>query len=389
MENFTFNNTTKIIFGKGTEKHVGKEVKQYGSKILLHYGTESIKKSGLYETIKKSLKEDQIEFIELDHVVPNPRLNLVREGIKICRDNKIDFILAAGGGSVIDSAKAIAVGVKYDGDVWDFFRQEAIPEETLPVGVILTIPASGSETSGGTVITNEDGNYKRPVSYDFMRPKFAILNPELTLTLPLYQTACGIVDMMSHVMERYFTNTKNVDLTDHLCEATLKSIIKNAEFLMKDPDNYDLRAEIMWAGSIAHNGLLGTGRVADWGSHDIEHEISGIYDIAHGAGLAIVLPAWMKYVYKHDIARFAQFANRVWNVDYEFRYPERTALSGIERMEDFFKLIGMPTRLLDVKIGDDRFDEMAKKAADDGRPRSNFIKIHQKDMIAILRLALK
>jgi len=310
MENFEFISPTKIIFGRSTESLVGEEVKKYSNKILFHYGGGSIKRIGLYEKVVGSLKEAGVKFIELPGVKPNPRLSLVQEGIKLCRKNKIDFILAVGGGSVIDSAKAIGVGVPYEGNVWDFYTGKATPKETLPVGVVLTIPGAGSEASNSSVITNEEGWYKRSLNNDIIRPKFAIMNPEVTFSVSSYYTACGAADMMAHVMERYFTNTRNTDLTDRLCEATLKTIIKNVQIALKEPSNYDARAELMWASTIAHNGLLGTGRVGDWASHLIEHELSGLYDVTHGAGLAVIFPAWMKYVYKHRTDKFVQFATK-------------------------------------------------------------------------------
>lgn len=384
MLNFTFQNTTKMIFGKDTELQAAKEVKNYGNKVLFHYGGGSIKRSGLYEKLIKSLKDENLEVIELGGVQPNPRVDLVREGVKICKENNIDFILAVGGGSVVDSAKAIGIGAKYDGDVWDFYTGTKLGE-SLPVGVVLTIAAAGSESSTGSVITNEDGNFKRPASNPLPRPEFAVLNPELTFSLPEYQTACGAADIMSHVLERYFTNDKDVDFTDRLCEATLRTIIKNASIALKEPENYAARAEIMWAGSIAHNGLLNTGRTGCWGSHNIEHEISALYDIAHGAGLAIVLPAWMTYVYRHDINRFVQFASRVWDVEIDLDNPERTALEGIARMKSFFKSLGLPVSLKEANIPTDRLEEMAQKATAD-KPTGNFVKLDKNDVLNILEL---
>jgi alcohol dehydrogenase len=388
MLNFVFQNKTKIIFGKGTENEVGKETKAYGSRVLLHYGGGSIKASGLYDTVMKSLKGEGIEVFELSGVKPNPRLSLVREGIKLCRENNIDFILAVGGGSVIDSAKGIGIGVKYDGDVWDFYTGKAYAKETLPLGVVLTIPAAGSESSDGSVITNEEGWYKRSTGSPIMRPKFAIMNPELTYTLPAYQTACGAADIMAHVMERYFVTEKDIDFTDRLCEATLRTIVKNVPLALAEPNSYATRAEVMWAGTVAHNDLLSTGRGGDWASHGIEHEISGIYDIAHGAGLAIVFPAWMKYVYKNDVNRFVQFATRVWDVEPDFNHPERTAQEGIERMKSFFKFIGLPVSLSDANIPDDRLEEMAAKCAGEGAI-GGFVRLNKNDVLNILKLAAK
>lgn len=386
MLNFTYNNRTKIIFGKDTELQAAKEAKVYGNKILIHYGNGSIKKNGLYERLIKCFKDENLEVFELPGVHPNPRLSLVREGIKLCKDNNIDFILAVGGGSVIDSAKAIGIGTMYDGDVWDFYDGKAKPQNSLPVGVVLTIPAAGSESSTGSVITNEDGWYKRPASNPVPRPEFAILNPELTYSLPAYQTACGAADIMAHVLERYFTNDKDVDFTDRLCESTLKTIIENAPIVLKESHNYAARAEIMWAGSVAHNGLLNTGRTGDWGSHNIEHELSALYDIAHGAGLTIIIPAWMKYVYKHDVKRFVQFASRVWDIEIDPSNPETTALKGIERTKDFFKSMGLPVCLKEANIPSDKFEEMAEKATKMG-PIGNFVKLEKDDVLSIFKLA--
>ncbi|ERJ11440.1 iron-containing alcohol dehydrogenase [Haloplasma contractile] len=388
MQNFIYDNKTRIIFGKDTETQVGEEVKQYGKKVLLHYGGGSIKKYGLYDRVVASLKEADLSVVELGGVKPNPRLSLVNEGIDLCKEHDIDFIIAVGGGSVIDSAKAIGFGAKYEGDVWDFFTGKEQITNTIPLGVILTIPAAGSEASTGTVITKEEGLYKRSAGSLLIRPKFAIMNPEVTYTLPDYQTSCGACDMFAHVMERYFTNESDVDFTDQLCEATMRTIIKQSKSAIEHPNDYAARAEIMWAGTIAHNGLLGTGRIEDWASHVIEHEISAIYDIAHGAGLAIVFPAWMKYVYKKDVKRFAQFANRVFGVELDLNNLERTALEGIERIKLFFKQIGLPTSLKDAGIDSDRLEEMAKKATENG-PFGNFVNLDEDDVLNILKLTVE
>ena len=386
MLDFTFHNATKIIFGRDTEKQVGQEISRYGKRVLLHYGGGSIKKTGLYDRVVESLKESGVEIFELGGVMPNPRLSLVREGIKLCRKNNVDAILAVGGGSVIDSAKAIGIGVPYEGDVWDFYSKGKKVEEMLPLGVVLTIPAAGSESSGGSVITNEDGWYKRATNSVAMRAKFAIMNPELTFTLPAYQTAVGAVDIMSHVMERYFTNVKNVDFTDRLCEATLRTMIRNTPIAIKEPENYDARAEIMWAGTIAHNDLLSTGRMGDWATHGMEHELSAIYDIAHGGGLAIMWAPWMTYVYKHDVERFAQFAYRVWDVEPDFRNQEKVALEGIKRLKEFFASLGIPVTLTGAGIPEDKFDEMARKATEEG-PLGQFVKLDKDDVKKIYELA--
>jgi len=356
VENFRFLSPTEIIFGRGTENQVGEQVRKYAQKVLFHYGGGSIKRTGLYARVMASLAQQGIEIVELGGVQPNPRLSLVREGIELCRREGITFILAVGGGSVIDSAKAIGVGVPYDGDVWDFYAGKAVPQATIPVGVVLTIAAAGSEASKSSVITNEDGWFKRGINYDVIRPVFAIMNPELTFTLPPYQTACGVADIMAHVMERYFSPTPYIELLDRLCEATLKAVISSAYRVMDNPADYNARAQIMRAGTIAHNDLLSTGRIGDWASHQMEHEISAMYDLAHGAGLAIIFPAWMKYVYKQHLDRFVQFANRVWDVEVNFAHPEVTALEGIRRLERFFTDIGLPTRLSHADIGSEHLD---------------------------------
>lgn len=387
MLNFTFSNTTKIIFGKGVEAKVGAEAALWGKKVLLHYGSGHIVRSGLKDRVVASLKESGIDFVELGGVQPNPRLSLVHEGIALAKKERIDFILAVGGGSVIDSAKAIAIGIPYQGDVWDFYEGKARAKECIPLGVILTIPAAGSESSTSTVITKEEGWLKRGYGEVLLRPKFAFMNPELTYSLPSYQTACGVSDMMAHIMERYFTNEKEVGFSDQLCEAALRSIIAEAPIAIAEPENYGARANIMWAGTLAHNDLLGMGRLGDWASHNIEHELSALYDLAHGAGLSIVFPAWMKYVYKHDLNRFVQFAVRVFHVEQDFQHPERTILEGIRRLEGFFRRIGLPTTLAEAALPTDRLEEMAAKAtAGDTATLGSFVELGQKDVLAIYHL---
>jgi len=397
MENFVYQSPTKIIFGKGTEAEVGKEVKRFADKILMvYYEDQIIKKIGLYDKVIKSLKDEKIEIFELGKVKPNPVLSTVYEGIKICRDNNIAFMLAVGGGSVIDTAKAISIGVKYNGDVWDFYSDSyqtgKKPKEYLQVGVILTIPAAGSETSWASVITKEEGQLKRFFADDKLRPVFAILNPEITFTLPTNQTLNGISDMISHNLERYFTVQKGIDATDRFLESAIKSLMKNAYIVLEKPQDYDARAEIMWLGLLSMNGILAQGRIEDWASHMIEHEISGIYDtVAHGAGLSIVTPAWMKYVYKHDVNKFAQFAIRVFGADINFGKEESIALEGIRRLENFYKEVGLPVKLSELKnvnITDSSLDEMAKKCTNGG-PVGSFVKLDKKDCLNILKLAAK
>ena len=349
MNNFTFFSPTKFVFGKGKENEAGKYVKEFlGSKVLIHYGGGSVIKSGLLDRVKKSLDTEGIKYVELGGVKPNPRDTLVYKGIDLCRKENVDFILAVGGGSVIDSAKAIAMGVVYDGDFWDFYSGKAKIKKALPLATILTIAAAGSEGSGDSVITKEEGLLKRGAGSEFIRPKFSIMNPELTCTLSPYQTACGATDIMAHVFERYFTNTTEVEITDRLCEAVLITMVKETPRVIEDPNNYDARANIMWAGTVAHNGIVGVGREQDWNSHNIEHEMSALYDCAHGAGLAVIFPAWMEFVVDHNVMRFAQMASRVFGCAMNFENPKETALNGIKAFRKFLKSIGMPINFEEI-----------------------------------------
>ena len=388
MQNFRYCSPTEIIFGRETHIAVGEETKKYGKKVLLHYGGGHIKRSGLYDQIIASLNAADVDFVELGGVRPNPRIDIVHEGIALARESGVDFILAVGGGSVIDSAKAIGIGAPYDGDVWDFYSGKAEPAATLPVGVVLTIPASGSESSKSSVISGGDNDDKRPANFELQRPVFAILNPELTFSLPPYQTACGAADIMAHAIERYFSPTRDVEFTDRLCEAGLKTIISNAPKVLAVPDDYAARAEIMWAGSVIHNDLFSTGRAGDWSSHRIEHELSAINDVAHGAGLAIMLPAWMQYVYKQDISRFVQYALRVWNIEQDFFDPEKTALAGIARTKAFFKSIGLPTSLKEIGIDETHFGRIADNCTKDAEGKlGSFVRLDVRDIHAILEIA--
>jgi len=392
MQNFEYCNKTKIIFGKGTEAQIGKETALYAKRILLHHSGGSTVRSGLIDKVKSSLKEAGVELIELTGVQPNPRLSLVREGIEIVKKEKLEMIIAVGGGSAIDSSKAIAVGAVNDGDVWEFFDRKRSTDKALPVGTIVTIPAAGSESSISSVITNEEGPWKRGINFQCIRPVFSIMNPELTYTLPLYQTACGITDMMAHIMERYFTKEENVELTDELCEGALRTIIRNARKIFSGGENnYEARAEIMWAGALAHNGLLDTGRIGDWASHALDHELSALFEITHGAGLAIIFPAWIKYNINENLqaasmARFARFAEKVWGVNGAFYDMKQAALEGVNRMEHFFKSIGMPTLFSDTNIDPSRIGEMAKRVVHFG-PVGNYRKLEEKDAEAIYKLA--
>jgi len=378
---------TKIIFGKGTEDQVGQESALFSKRILLHHSGGHAVKSGLLDRVKASLKSAGVEWVELDGVQPNPRLSLVYKGIDIVKKEKLEFILAVGGGSVIDSAKAIAMGAVDEGDVWDFFERKRAVTKALPLGTVLTIPAAGSESSESTVITNEAGPWKRGAGSDHIRPVFSILNPELSYSLPAFQTACGISDMMAHIMERYFTTEPNVELTDELCEGALRTIVRNArKIFLGGERNYDARAEIMWAGALAHNNLLGTGRIGDWSSHNIGHELSALYDIAHGASLSIVFPAWMTYNLKVDTKRFARFAAKVWGVDGAFYDFEQAAKEGILRMKDFFRSIGLPVSFAEAKLDTSRIGEMAERTVKFG-PFGSYRKLEEKDVEAIYRIA--
>ena len=345
MLDFTYYTPTKVFFGREMHKEVGKIIKEYGYKtIMMQYGKGSIKKSGVYEDVMTSLLDNGIKVIEMGGVEPNPKLSFVRDAIKVAKENKVEMILAVGGGSVLDSSKATAAGAQCDDDVWDFSTRVKEVKNSLPIGCILTISAAGSEMSSSAVITNSEINIKRGFNTDLNRCQFAICNPELTFSVSKYQTACGIVDIMSHTMERYFTVCEPTDITDRISEGLLKSVINSGKILMNEPENYDARANIMWASSLSHNGLTGCGRENALPVHQLEHALSGEYDyISHGAGLAVLFPAWARYVYKENIQRFSQFARRVWDV--EEKDDEKAALLGIEKMEEFFKAIEMPLTL--------------------------------------------
>lgn len=388
MNNFNFYSPTSFIFGKERESEAGKYVKRFGgTKVLIHFGGGSAVKSGLLNRIKNSLAEENINFTELGGVMPNPRSGLVYEGIEICKRENIDFILAVGGGSVIDSAKAIALGTLYDGDFWDFYQGKQL-EKALPIATILTISAAGSEGSTGSVITHENGMLKRAANSDVLRPVFSILNPELTCTLSNYQTACGATDMMAHILERYFTNTTDVEITDRLCEAVLLTVIKEAPKALANPNDYEARANIMWAGMVAHNDICGVGREQDWSTHQIEHELSGLYDVAHGAGLAVMFPAWMKYVMKHDVMRFAQFAVRVWGCEMDYQQPENTAKQGIAKFEQFLTSIGMPIRFSGLGAKAEDIPTLVQTLGLREHTLGSFVKLTKEDVTKIYELAV-
>ncbi len=392
MRDFVYYAPTEVVFGKESEEQVAGLVKKYGGhKVLVHYGGRSAKKSGLLDKIFALLRQGGVDFVELGGVVPNPRLSLVQKGIDLCRKEKVDFLLAVGGGSVIDSCKAIACGVPFDGNVWDIYMGKAEPASYLPVASVLTIPAAGSEMSDASVITNEDGDVKVGYSNPMSRPKFAIMNPVRTFTLPPYQTAAGVTDMMMHTMERYFSHEDDMLLTDAVAEAVMRIVKQCGERVLDDPENYQLRAQIMWAGSLAHNDLTGCGSVWDFATHSIEHELSATYGATHGAGLAAIWPHWAEYVLAENPTRFAQFAVNVLDVPNDFKSPERTARAGIAAMVDFYHRIGMPANLPEL-IGrpatEEEIAEMAFKATH-GKTITlgGLKKLGYDDVVAIYRMA--
>lgn len=367
MAGFTYYTPTKVVFGKETEQQTGELVKAAGAeKVLIHYGSGSVIRSGLLDRVKETLCKEEIEYVELGGVVPNPRLSLVYEGIELAKREGVDFILAVGGGSVIDSAKAIGYGMANEGDVWDFYDRKRTADACVPIGVILTIAATGSEMSDSSVITKEEGWVKRGYNSDLCRPVFAIMNPELTMTLPDYQTACGCADILMHTMERYFTNGDQMEITDSMAEALLRTVMKNALILVNEPDNYDARAEIMWAGSLSHNGLTGCGSTdKDFATHGLEHEIGGMFDVAHGAGLTAIWGSWARYVYRDCLYRFARFAVNVMQIDPKDKKEEMVALEGIEAMEEFFRKINLPVTMkeLGIEPTDEQIEELARKCS--------------------------
>ena len=418
MNGFQYYTPTKVVFGKDTEHQAGALVREFGgTKVLVHYGKGSVKRSGLLDRVFQSLDEAGIPWVELGGAVPNPHLSLVHEGIELCKKEGVDFILAVGGGSAIDSAKAIGYGVKYDGEVWDFYEKIAVAKDSVPVGVVLTLAATGSEMSNSSVITNEEGWLKRGYSSDLGRPKFAIMNPELTYTLPEYQTMSGCVDIMMHTMERYFTPTDtDTSLTDRIAEGLMVSVRDAAQVAVKEPENYEARATLMWAGSLSHNGLTGAGRVSDFGTHKIEHELGGMFDVAHGAGLAAVWGSWARYVYKTNPGRFAQFGKKVFGInissstnitpnsdapeqpikpspiitDPELTSTDTAALAAITAWETWCHSISMPTTLTELGIHptDAQIEEMAEKCVFGRNGHVGFFQpLTKGDIVAILKMA--
>ncbi|MCR4830283.1 MAG: iron-containing alcohol dehydrogenase [Pseudobutyrivibrio sp.] len=389
MNNFEFYSPTCFVFGKETESKTGEYVKRFGgTKVLIHYGGGSVVRSGLLDRVKKSLDAENIPYVELGGVKPNPRSGLVYEGIDLCKKENVDFILAVGGGSTIDSSKAIAAGAVYDGDFWDFYQGKRI-EKALSVGTVLTIAAAGSEGSPDSVITKEEGMFKRGASGDAIRPKFSILNPALTQTLPAFQSAAGITDIMAHLYERYLTNTEEVEVTDRLIEGLLLTMVHEGPRVIADPNNYDARANIMWAGTLAHNNMCGVGRSQDWLSHSIEHELSALYDCAHGAGLAVTMPAVFKYELSHNVMRFAQVAVRVWGCQMDFAHPDVTALAGIDALQRFLISIGMPSNFAELGAKEEDIPKLVEVLCrGDGRTGtiSGFITLNEDDCAKIYKM---
>ena len=392
MTGFEFCSPTKFAFGRGAEAKVGQLVREFGgTRVLVHFGGGSVRRSGVFDKVVAALRAADVPFAELGGVQPNPREALVREGIALARRERVDFILAVGGGSVIDSAKAIAFGALYDGD----FTDHAFGKDTkvmtpvpvaLPIGTVLTIAAAGSEGSCNSIISLGPERLKRTITGDRLRPRFSVLNPEFTFTLPPYQTACGLADIFAHVVERYFTPTPRVTVTDELCEAVMRTVVAESAAVMKDPADYEARANIMWAGTVAHNNVCGVGRAQDWSSHGIEHELSALYDCAHGAGLAVVMPAWMEYVKDADRARFVRFAERVWGVA-PGGEPARTAEEGIARYRAWLKGLGLPTTFAEIGAREEDIPRLAANLHLNGNTLGAFRPLDEADVRAILKLA--
>lgn len=392
MRNFEYYAPTKVVLGKDVENETGRLIKeQGGTRVLVHYGGGSAVRSGLLDRVCNSLSEEGIAYVTLGGVKPNPRLGLAKEGIDLCREEKVDFLLAVGGGSTIDSMKCIGYGVANDGDVWDFYCGKRVPQACMPMGAVLTIAAAGSEMSSSSVITNEDGWIKRGYNNNLSRCRFAVMNPELMYTLPPYQTSSGCVDILMHTMERYLSKEPDTELTDSIAEALMRTVIHCAKVLIDEPQNYAARANVMWASSLSHNGLTGCGAQEDWASHQLEHELSGMFDVAHGAGLAAVWGSWARYVYMEKPERFAQFASQVMGVPMDYSHPEKTALEGIQEAERFFRSIGMPATIheMGIDLTDEQIQELAVKCSfgEKNRTIGGFKVLNREDMAKIYQMA--
>lgn len=390
MENFEFVSPTHFVFGRGAEEQVGAKLAERGAaKVLLHFGGQSAVKSGLVDRVKASLDAQGVQHVELGGVRPNPEITLVREGVALCKEHGIDWVLAVGGGSVIDSAKAIAVGAHYNGDVWDFFETKRQTDDVLPIAVVLTIPAAGSEASKNTVVSNDALQMKSGYPNNAQRPKLAFMNPELTFTLPPYQTAAGLTDMFCHLLERFFDDVGAVPVTDNLCLSLMRTVRAEAPRVLAEPDNYDARANVMWAGMLCHQGLAGVGRHEDWATHGLEHELSALYpEITHGAGLAVMFPAWMEYVHGENPERFAFYGREVFGLA-PTGDADADALSAIDETRAFFASLGMPTTLAELGVGEDDIEKMIPTLkANKGEPFGSFKKLSMDDAREIYRLAL-
>lgn len=391
MYNFTYYTPTKVFFGKGVEREVGSTLASAGyKKVLIHFGGGSVLKNGLLEAIEDSLKASGVAFVEFGGVAPNPKISLVREGIAFAEREKIDMILAVGGGSVIDSAKAISLGLAHGKDPWTMIEQKESPEKSFPIAAVLTISAAGSEMSHSDVITNAELKLKRSLNSDLFRPLFAFENPEYSTTVSAYQSACGIVDTMMHTLERYLTPDRDSELTDRLAEGLLVSVKHAGRVVMENPDDYEARATLMWASSLSHNGLTGCGKHPTFPAHKMEHDISGLHDeVSHGAGLAVVFPAWARYVYSYDIRKFAQLAERVWGIELDHDYPERTALGGIDAMISYFREIGMPTTMQELGVDPSEFQTLADMSTNGNTvPLASYVPLGSKEIVEIYRLAI-
>lgn len=387
MRAFEFHNGTRLIFGQGKLSSLKNEVPKYGTNVLLVYGGGSIKRSGLYDQVITLLKEIGAVVTELSGVEPNPRLSTVHKGVALCREHQVDLVLAVGGGSVLDCAKAIAVGAKYEGDMWDFVERKAIPQDALPLGTVLTMAATGSEMNGNSVITNEATQEKMGWASPWAYPAFSILDPVHTYTLPKDQTVYGVVDIMSHVLEHYFHQDTNTPVQDGFCETLLRTVIDTAPKLIDDLENYELRETILYCGTMALNGMVSMGLAGDWATHNIEHAVSAVYDIPHGGGLAIIFPNWMKYNLKADPARFKSLAVNVFGINAAGKSDEQVGLEGIEALRSFWSSIGAPSRLADYDIDDSQIEVMAEKTVRFG-PFGNFRKLQREDVIEIYKMSL-
>jgi hypothetical protein len=387
MENFVFHNPTELIFGKGTVEMVGEKTRQYGQKVLLVTGGGSVKRIGLYDQVIASLKEAGLEIYELSGIEPNPRISSVRKGVKICREKGIDIVLAVGGGSTIDAAKTIAAGVLFDGDPWEMFTMEGEPDKAIPVGVVLTLAATGSEMNGNAVVSNLETEEKLAIHTPACYPRFSILDPVNTFTVPREHTVYGIVDIAAHIFEQYFSHTEETPIQDRWAESLLKTLIEEGDRVLANPEDYDARASIMLAGTMALNGSIAIGKEEDWATHAIEHEVSAIYDIPHGGGLAILFPNWMKYVLDEGVEKFVQYAIRVFDVNPEGKTRKELALEGIEKTREWFNSLGAPSRLADYDIGDENLEIMAEKATSRG-PLGGYKTLHKEDVLEIYRMSL-